>query len=99
VSCDDGFDSDGDGLVDFPDDPGCKTPQSFAENPKCDDGLDNDGDGDRDWDGAGVGDPDAQCAGDGWRNREKPNSCGLGLELGLALPAFLALRRRRRAPR
>jgi hypothetical protein len=94
--CGDGFENDGDGLTDFPADPGCHDASSLFEDPQCDDGLDNDGDGDRDWDGAGVGDPDAFCAGDGWRNREKPKGCGLGLELVLAVPALLALRRWRR---
>jgi hypothetical protein len=94
--CGDGFENDGDGLTDFPADPGCHDAGTAFEDPQCDDGLDNDGDGDRDWDGAGVGDPDVQCAGDGWRNREKPKSCGLGLELVLAVPALIALRRWRR---
>jgi cysteine-rich repeat protein len=43
--CDDGFDNDGDGLADFPADPGCQFATSGLENPACDDGIDNDGDG------------------------------------------------------
>jgi hypothetical protein len=93
--CGDGIENDGDGLTDFPADPGCREATSVREDPQCDDGLDNDGDGDRDWDGAGVGDPDVQCGGDGWRHREKPKNCGLGFELVLLLPALLALRPRR----
>jgi len=92
-ACDDNFDNDADGLVDFPADPGCAGAATIRENPQCDDGVDNDGDGGFDWDGAGVGAADAQCAGEGWRTLEKPRSCGLGLELSLALPALLALRR------
>jgi hypothetical protein len=49
--CSDGADNDGDGLVDYPEDPGCSStsdndeynapPQSY----QCSDGVDNDGDG------------------------------------------------------
>ncbi len=46
--CLDGVDSlDGDGLVDYPDDPGCDSPTDPLETSPalvCDDGLDNDGD-------------------------------------------------------
>jgi hypothetical protein len=48
-ACSDGLDNDGDGRVDFPDDPGCTSAQDTSEReasgPACDDGLDNDGDG------------------------------------------------------
>jgi hypothetical protein len=47
-SCNDGIDNDGDGLVDFPADPGCSSPTDISEHDAalpCDDGLDNDGDG------------------------------------------------------
>ncbi len=46
--CDDAVDNDGDGLADFPDDPGCADELDLSErNPliQCDDGADNDGDG------------------------------------------------------
>ena len=33
--CDDGIDNDGDGLIDFPDDPGCADAASVVENPPC----------------------------------------------------------------
>lgn len=62
--CDDGIDNDGDGLIDFPDDPGCADAASVVENPPCDDNHDNDGDGLLDWDGAGVGALDPECAGE-----------------------------------
>ena len=49
--CDDGLDQDGDGLVDFPADPGCSSPGDGDEHglAQCDDGLDNDANGDSDW--------------------------------------------------
>ena len=46
--CDDGVDNDGDGLIDFPADPGCTDFSDASENEAglpCDDGLDNDADG------------------------------------------------------
>jgi hypothetical protein len=47
--CSDGVDNDGDGLVDFPEDPGCIGPNDDSEDsapsPQCSDGRDNDGDG------------------------------------------------------
>jgi hypothetical protein len=47
VACDDGIDNDGDGLVDFAEDPGCETALDPSElgSFECDDGIDNDGDG------------------------------------------------------
>jgi len=50
-ACDDGVDNDGDGLVDFPEDPGCANATADRENPQCNDGVDNDGDGKIDFDG------------------------------------------------
>ncbi len=43
--CADGVDDDGDGLVDFPADPGCTWIGDLSELPDCDDGIDNDNDG------------------------------------------------------
>src|SRR5262249_40098201 len=43
--CLDGLDNDGDGLIDYPADPGCSGPNDDSEQPECSDGLDNDGDG------------------------------------------------------
>jgi len=50
--CSDGIDNDGDGLIDFGQDPGCKSANDNKEKNKkpkppkqCADGLDNDGDG------------------------------------------------------
>lgn len=63
----------------------------------CSNGLDDDGDGDVDWDGGGVGAPDAGCAGNPMRNDEKVNQggCGLGVELALLFAALRALAARR----
>jgi hypothetical protein len=48
--CQDGIDNDGDGLTDFPADPGCSAPGDGDEtDPECSDGVDNDGDLDTDW--------------------------------------------------
>jgi hypothetical protein len=46
--CDDGEDDDGDGVADFPGDPGCSDTSDASENDPafaCDNGLDDDGDG------------------------------------------------------
>jgi hypothetical protein len=99
LPCDDRLDNDGDGLVDFPRDPGCRVATSAFEDPECDDGVDNDRDGKIDWDGGGVGEPDPQCVGKPWRSLEKPDSCGLGVELPLSLLAIVWLRRRHRRAR
>lgn len=51
VQCNDGIDNDGDGLIDFPNDPDCLFPTDTNEasgvlqQPECNDGVDNDGDG------------------------------------------------------
>ena len=83
-------------------DPGCRDPGSTLENPQCQDGVNNDGKFGTDFDGglsAGGNDPngaDPQCVDRPWRNREKPNGCGLGFELAVLLPMLLVLRQRRR---
>jgi hypothetical protein len=46
--CDDGLDEDGDGLIDYPADPGCESALDFDEQDEalvCDNGIDDDGDG------------------------------------------------------
>jgi hypothetical protein len=61
-SCSDGLDDDGDGRVDFPDDPGCADAADATETALhlvCDDGLDNDRDGRVDARDPGCGDPTA----------------------------------------
>jgi len=48
--CADGIDNDGDGLIDFPVDPGCSSATDTTEDdPQCSDTMDNDGDLDTDW--------------------------------------------------
>jgi hypothetical protein len=44
-ACDDGEDDDGDGLADYPADPGCRSAAYSKENPQCNDRTDNDQDG------------------------------------------------------
>lgn len=76
TACFDGDDNDGDGLVDYPDDPGCQSTAADAiENPACDDGIDNDSDGGTDFDGSP---PDAQCD-VGFRRTENPQ-CQDGID-------------------
>jgi cysteine-rich repeat protein len=58
--CQNGVDDDGDGLVDYPADPGCTSAADFLETDvslPCDDGIDNDGDGGIDFDPATFADP------------------------------------------
>lgn len=46
--CSDGIDNDGNGLTDFPNDPGCTSASDTTESntfPQCSDWIDNDGDG------------------------------------------------------
>ena len=94
-ACSNGVDDDGDGLLDHPADPGCKTAESMTENPKCDDDLDNDGDGGIDWDGgASAGSPDPHCVATPWRDAERAPVCGVGAELVLVLAALVRMRRR-----
>jgi glutamine amidotransferase-like uncharacterized protein len=49
AACSDETDNDGDGLIDYPDDPGCDGPDDQDERdplpPACSDGIDNDSDG------------------------------------------------------
>lgn len=58
--CDDGIDEDGDGLIDYPDDPGCSSPGDESEldlTLVCDNGLDDDLDGTIDSGDPGCDDP------------------------------------------
>lgn len=88
-NCDDGFDNDGDGFVDYPADPGCGGAGSWAkESTQCQDGLDNDGDLTIDFPA------DASCSGPS-DDTEAGGSCGmLGIEpIGLLLALRMARRR------
>jgi endoglucanase len=53
AACADGTDDDGDGFVDYPDDPGCQSASDTDETDPvptaCADGVDNDGDGQTDY--------------------------------------------------
>ncbi len=71
--CSDTVDNDGDGLIDFPQDPGCtsstdntESPNPNNSNPQCNDGIDNDNDGDIDY----GNDPGCSSLTD---NTESPN--------------------------
>lgn len=89
--CSDGLDNDGDGLVDHPDDPGCRMASSMLEAPECNDGLDNDSD-------LAVDFPADSLCRSAWDDDEATNpavGCGLGPEVALALAALLETRRRR----
>lgn len=99
-ACSNGIDDDNDGLVDFGSDPACQTAAFPREDAKCQNGQDDDADGNIDFDGGAWtngGVPltaaDPQCVGLPWRDREAPNSCGIGAELALLL-AVLGTRRR-----
>jgi hypothetical protein len=98
--CENGFDDDGDGYVDFPADPGCSTATGTTEVGQCQNGRDDDGDGNVDHDGGAVHNGgvafaaiDPQCAGKPFRKKEAA-SCGLGAEAALALALWRARRRR-----
>jgi hypothetical protein len=93
-ACSDGVDNDGDGLADFPADPGCLALAALLEDPACDDGLDDDRDGRID-----LADPDCDGAYD--TSEASPPlpplpGCGLGPELTLVLPLVGWLHRRSR---
>ncbi len=91
AACGDGVDNDGDGRADFPEDPGCASPEDPSEldpvePPQCADGVDNDGDGRIDFDqnGNGIVDPedDPGClsaSGDSERNVVLPQ-CADGVD-------------------
>ncbi len=95
--CFDGLDNDADGGIDFAGDVGCASGTAI-EGPQCDDGLDNDADGFFDWDGALVGAADPNCTSpmDTLEAVSGPVFCGIGPELALLVPLFMALRRRQR---
>jgi hypothetical protein len=94
-ACVNGLDDDGDGLADFPADPGCADAAGRNERPQCDDGRDNDGDGAADWRGAGGLPPDPQCTSGALDSEAPSGGCGLGAEAVLALALWRARRRRR----
>jgi large repetitive protein len=83
--CMDGIDNDGDGHIDYPNDPGCTHPHDDSEEddcpdgplcPQCSNGIDDDGDGNTDW----PDDPGCTSAAD---PSEIGAECGDGVKLRL----------------
>ena len=101
TACADGIDNDDDAFIDAAD-PGCQDAASIREDPQCQDGINNDPGQDDliDFDGglSALGyvatDPDPQCVGKPWKNKER-RDCGLGVELALFLPLLIWFRGRR----
>lgn len=100
-ACSDGLDDDGDGLVDYPADPGCRDAASYAsvEDPVCQNGIDEDGDGLFDFDGGAtandgvqLGGPDPSCR-TAHGGSEAPH-CGFGAEIAFVLAGIGAAARR-----
>ncbi|MBN1417670.1 MAG: S8 family serine peptidase [Planctomycetes bacterium] len=58
AACEDGIDNDGDGIADFPGDPGCWGPGDGSEESLCSNGRDDDGDGLIDLDDPGCASPE-----------------------------------------
>ncbi len=73
--CQDGIDNDGDGLIDFPADPGCSGPTDSDESdPQCSNGIDDDMDGSVDF----PADPECSSADD--NTEGGPPACGDGID-------------------
>jgi len=79
--CSDGIDNDGDGKIDYPDDPGCLAPQQDDETddcpsgpncPQCANGKDDDGNGLTDY----PSDPGCTAASDPIEFTFNPSACG-----------------------
>jgi hypothetical protein len=90
--CQDGANNDGDGLVDFD---GGESIHGACVGGTCPPGV-------SDPNSDGVADPDPQCAGQPWKDREAARRCGLGFEIALPLLALLrmtSLTRRRAGAR
>jgi hypothetical protein len=89
--CDDGLDEDADGLIDYPDDPGCSSASDASEQSEtlvCDNGIDDDGDGLVDY----PQDPGCEDSFDPLELPEPASRLGLALGVG-ALAAGTRLRR------
>jgi hypothetical protein len=85
--CNDGIDNDGDGFTDYPNDPGCFSPNEDSEIddcpsgpdcPQCSNGIDDDGNGFTDFAG---GDPGCYAAGDYDEYTQDPTACGGGTQI------------------
>jgi len=95
-SCRDGVDNDADGLIDYPQDPGCADPDAETEVPLCDDGFDNDLDGQIDTNDPECGASHQNVEAEAAALHEIAGEeifCGLGAELVFIIPAFMWLRR------
>ena len=106
--CSNGKDDDGDGLIDYPNDPGCDSPVDESETnstgPLCDNGLDDDGDGKIDM-------KDPQCCSPVDKTEDGDTNCtgackvvdimkpGTILKLGPALLGKLSLQAQKRLER
>ncbi len=84
TQCDDGIDNDGDGLIDYPADPGCAVPNADDETddcpdgtncPQCANGRDDDGNGSIDY----PNDPGCDSASDNTELTDNPVACGATL--------------------
>src|SRR5262249_11483902 len=81
--CSDRIDNDGDGLIDFPYDPGCTSPNEDSETdpcpgpgcPQCANGKDDDANGQTDY----PHDPGCTSAADNDEFTHHPNACGQNL--------------------
>jgi large repetitive protein len=83
TACSNGVDDDGDGLVDFPADPGCTSADDNDETnmPQCNDGIDNDGDGKIDYpDDPGCLNPNQNDEADDCPDGPNCPQCGNGLD-------------------
>jgi hypothetical protein len=85
--CSDGIDNDGDGLIDYPNDPGCYAANQDSETddcpdgpncPECGNGKDDDGNGLVDFAG---NDPGCDAASDNDEYTEDPTACGAGVSI------------------
>ena len=89
--CSNGLDDDGDGLADFPGDPGCANAGDDSEHETglpCDNGLDEDGDTLVDFPA------DPSCRSVLWISESGVPRCGVGFELALLVPVLRARRAR-----
>ncbi len=88
--CNDGLDEDGDGLVDYPSDPGCVNAGDFSERGagyECDNGVDDDGDSSIDF----PSDPGCLHP----TNRVEAPEPGIGLSIGFGVLVLAAATKRR----
>ncbi|MDB4954666.1 MAG: cell surface receptor domain protein [Myxococcales bacterium] len=84
--CSDGKDNDGDGKIDYPNDPGCSVPNADDESddcpdgahcPQCGNGMDDDMNGLMDY----PNDPSCSSAADDQEYMHNPVACGAGLTI------------------